>query len=270
VKPTFTDNFGTVHQAATPSARIISLVPSLTELLFDLGLGDQIVGRTRYCVHPVKSIESVPVIGGTKAIDHDAIGALKATHAIVNVDETPKPVADELLALGLSVIVTHPGSALDNPDLFRLFGGIFGKPDQAEQLCSRFDRALQDLTQQTQDHPTRRILYLVWQKPWMSVSEDTYISQTLRLVNWQTVAHDPEIRYPEIAMNTVLSEGVDLVLFSSEPFPFTEDHRQAFHHQFSIYRGQSAIIDAEMVSWYGSRAIDGLHYLARFAKDLNR
>jgi len=264
----FTDHTGTIHAPAGPSARIVSLVPSLTELLFDLGLGEQLVGRTRYCVHPVDRVDGIPVVGGTKAIEADAVRALNATHAVVNVDETPKAVADELTAMGLTVIVTHPNSVEDNPSLFRLFGEIFERQQQVDALCRNFDRALRDLKQTAATLPARRVLYLIWQKPWMTVSADTYIANTLRLVNWQTAGHDPDVRYPEVVMEDTIEKGVDLVLFSSEPFPFTETHRRDFHERFPHYGGQSAIIDAEMVSWYGSRALPGLNYLGEFATGL--
>jgi len=263
-----TDHTGTIHTPAGPSARIVSLVPSLTELLIDLGLGAQLVGRTRYCVHPADRVGGIAVIGGTKAIEADTVRALNATHAIVNVDETPKDVADELTAMGVTVIVTHPNSVQDNPALFRLFGEIFDRQQQAETLCQRFDQALQDLKQTAATLPARRVLYLIWQKPWMTVSADTYIANTLRLVNWQTVGHDPDVRYPEVVMGDMIESGVDLVVFSSEPFPFTETHRQAFHEQFPQFDGRSSLIDAEMVSWYGSRALPGLNYLGTFAESL--
>ena len=263
-----TDHAGTVHTPAGSSARIISLVPSLTELLIDLGLGKHLVGRTRYCVHPAERVDGIPVIGGTKAIEADAVRALSVTHAVVNVDETPKDIADELTAMGVTVIVTHPNSVEDNPALFRLFGEIFHRQHQAETLCQRFDQALQDLKQTAAALPARRVLYLIWQKPWMTVSADTYIANTLGLVNWQTAGHDPDVRYPEVVMGEMIESGVDLVVFSSEPFPFTETHRRSFHQQFPKFDGQSAIIDAEMVSWYGSRALPGLNYLGNFAESL--
>ena len=268
METTLTDHFGTIHAPAGPSARIVSLVPSLTELLFDLGLGEQLVGRTRYCVHPADRVDGTAVIGGTKAIDPEVMRSLNATHAVVNVDETPKDVADELTAMGVSVIVTHPSSVEDNPSLFRLFGEIFERRQQAETLCQRFDQALQDLKQTATALPAGRVLYLIWRKPWMTISSDTYIANTLRLVNWRTLGHDPDVRYPEISLEDVMKSGIDLALFSTEPFPFTGKHRAQFHRQFPKFTGQSAIIDAEMVSWYGSRAIPGLRYLADFAESL--
>lgn len=261
-----TDFLGTHHQPAEPNPRIISLVPSLTELLFDLGLGDHVVGRTNFCVHPAGQVKHVQSIGGTKKVNLEKVTSLNPTHAIVNIDETPKKLAEELTASGLHVIVTHPGSPEDNPALYRLIGGIFNRAERAAQLCAKFDQAKRALGENT--FRPNRVLYLIWQDPWMTVSSDTYISRTLERVNWQTVAHDPDIRYPAVELTAHFLVNVDIMLFSSEPFPFKDKHVLAFHQAFPDFGGKSAIIDAEMVSWYGSRAIPGLTYLSDFAKKL--
>lgn len=262
----FTDFTGTRHTPAGNNPRIISLVPSLTELLFELDLADQVVGRTNFCVHPAEQVKHIQAIGGTKKINTGKVKSLTPTHAVVNIDETPKELAEELTALGLDVIVTHPGCPDDNPALFRLFGGIFNRPERAKELCIRYDEAIRELQKNT--FPPRKVLYLIWQDPWMTVSSDTYISKALGLVGWQTVSHDSEIRYPAVELTANLLRTVDIVLFSSEPFPFQQKHITEFHRAFPEFDGKSVIIDAEMVSWYGSRAIPGLSYLTDFAKNL--
>jgi len=262
-----TDNAGTLHPFAGPAARIVSLVPSLTDLLFAMGLGHQVVGRTRFCIHPSPDVDSVPVVGGTKSVDAGKIRSTGATHILVNIDETPKPVADELMSHGLRVVVTHPNAVEDNLALYQLMAGLFGHQAEADRLGQALDRALGGIRKAAPQLSCRRVLYLIWQKPWMTVSRDTYIANVLGLVNWQTVGHDPAIRYPVIGEMSVTLQNTDLVLFSSEPFPFTEHHRTAFHRQFPRFPGQSALIDAEMVSWYGSRAIPGITYLHHFAEN---
>ena len=211
---------------------------------------------------------NIPVIGGTKAVDSERIRASGATHVLVNIDETPKQLAEELAELSLEVIVTHPGSPLDNPGLFRLIGAIFNKGTEAENLCRDFEQKLAKLQQQALSLPKRRVLYLIWQKPWMSISQDTYIANTLALVNWQTISDGTDTRYPAIEPADIITKGIDLVLFSTEPFPFTFEHIREFHRQYPDYTDRTILIDAEMVSWYGSRAIPGLDYLAQFARKL--
>lgn len=260
------DAAGTPHLPFTASPpRIVSLVPSLTELLFDLGLGEHVVGRTHYCVHPKDALAGVPSVGGTKKVRFDRLMALRPTHALVNVDETPKTLAERLAAAGVSVVVTHPIVPLDNLALYGLIGGVFGRHDEAAVLSTRFRAGHQRLVEAAMGWSPRRVLYVIWRKPWMTVSRDTYISQTLALAGWQTMGHDPAVRYPETAMDAAALAKVDLVLLSSEPFSFSEADAVALARDLRPSGPPVALIDGEMVSWYGSRAIAGLSYLHDYA-----
>ena len=261
-----TDYAGREHPRASPEPRIVSLVPSITELLFDLGLGPFVAGRTTFCVHPRPAVESVPRIGGTKTVRIDRLRGLDPTHVIVNVDENRKGDVDAIESFAPHVIVTHPLEPADNPGLFRLLGSIFGREEAAEHLASAFADELAAVNEAAARLPARRVLYLIWKEPWMTVSRDTYISRTLALVNWETAAHDPGVRYPEVALDEALFTGIDLVLLSSEPYPFKPEHAALVRAAPGGGRVPMALIDAEMVSWYGSRAIRGLRYLAPFAK----
>ena len=287
--PALRDAAGTTHApAASGDARIVSLVPSITELLFDLGVGDRVVGRTPFCVHPRDGVANVPRVGGTKTPRLDRIRALEPTHVIVNVDENRREDADALAAFVPSVIVTHPLGPRDNPALYRLVGGIFASVEATERLCSAFERALSGLESAARGLTERRVLYLVWRDPWMTVSRDTYVSRTLALVNFRTIGHDPGRRYPELVLDAALLAGVDLVLLSSEPFPFKSRHiaeirslasargpagpGKVRHGDPGETRSQAGmrcptirLFDGEMASWYGSRAIRAMDYLARFA-----
>ncbi|NJO55876.1 MAG: ABC transporter substrate-binding protein, partial [Rhodospirillales bacterium] len=182
----FIDDAGQVHRRFDSSARIISLVPSLTELLFDLGLGESVVGRTDYCCHPAAAIDNVVSVGGTKRVNWPVLTALAPSHVIVNVDETPRPVFEWLIASGYAVIVTHPVSVEDNARLFHLLGGIFGRQREAASLCHSFSSVLADVSMAARSLPRRRVLYLIWRKPWMTVARDTYVSRLLAQINWLT------------------------------------------------------------------------------------
>ncbi len=263
-----TDDAGTDHEPAGGDVRIVSLVPSITELLFDLGLGGRVVGRTAFCVHPEGRIERVPSVGGTKTVKLDRLRELDPTHVIVNIDETRKEVADEIAATVCEVVVTHPIEPRDNIALYRLMGGLFGRPREAEALCARFEDALESLLRSAEVLPGRSVLYLIWRKPWMTVSRDTYIARTLSLVRWQTVGDDTGVRYPAVDITPGLLERTDVVLFGSEPYPFTATHMEAFAGAYPCQGVRLAAIDAQMVSWYGSRAIPGLRYLEDFAARL--
>jgi len=256
---------GRQHEPAGKAPRIVSLVPSITELLFDLDLGPHVVGRTHYCVHPEAALASIPSVGGTKKIVMRRLQELAPTHVIVNVDENPKEMAEAIAALGIAIIVTHPAAPEDNLSLFRLIGGIFDRMGNAEDLCTRLLAARDALTSAATGWADRRVLYLIWRDPWMTVSRRTYIAQTLALARWHSAGDDPSVRYPEIAIGRALLESLDLVLFSSEPYPFKPDDITAFDEQFPHTRAARILIDGEMVSWYGSRAIAGLRYLKDLA-----
>ena len=260
-----TDFAGREHRRAGPEPRIVSLVPSITELLFDLGLGPFVVGRTTFCVHPRPGIESVPKVGGTKTVRLDRLRRLRPTHVIVNVDENRKDDVDAIEGFAPAVIVTHPLGPGDNPGLYRLLGAIFGREAAAEALEREFAAGLEALDAAARRLPSRRVLYLIWKEPWMTVSRDTYISRTLALVNWETAAHDPGVRYPEVELDESILASVDLVLLASEPYPFKARHGALVRAAPGGGRVPVALIDAEMVSWYGTRAIPGLRYLAEFA-----
>ena len=260
-----TDFAGRAHPRAPAEPRIVSLVPSITELLFDLGLGPFVAGRTTFCVHPRDAVRSVPRVGGTKTVRLERLRRLEPTHVIVNVDENRKDDVEAIESFAPHVIVTHPLGPGDNPELYRLLGAIFGRELAAECLATAFAGERAAVKEAAARLPPRRVLYLIWKEPWMTVSRDTYISRTLALVNWETAAHDPGVRYPEVKLDESLRSGVDLVLLSSEPYPFKPEHGALVRAAPGGARVPIALIDAEMVSWYGSRAIPGLRYLAGFA-----
>ncbi len=270
--PGYVDAIGRVHAIARSDARIVSLVPSLTELIFDLGAGDRLVGRTGFCVHPREQVKTVPKVGGTKAVDIEAVRILAPTHLVVNIDENEKGTVDKLAAFVPNVIVTHPKGPLDNPPLYRMFGGIFSCAERAAQLCESFQTAYFKATSACADLPRQRVLYVIWKSPWMTVSRDTYISRTLAAFGWDTIEVENTDRYPEVEFEGGLVAAVDRILLSSEPYAFREKHLEEIRSLIRTLadRGSSievSLIDGEMTSWYGSRAVDGLAYLAAYRAD---
>ena len=262
------DALGKVHARVMPdqACRIVSLVPSITELICALGLAPMLVGRTGFCIHPKELLEAIPKIGGTKDVNIDKIRRLAPTHLVVNIDENEKPTVDELARFVPNVIVTHPLAPTDNLGLYRLLGGIFGREREAETLCARFSEALESVLPRTGNvlHPSvpHRVLYCIWQDPWMTVSRDTYIARMLALIGWQQWASDSDARYPVFRWNEQMLSEIDEILLSSEPYRFTEAHADALEKQ----TGKPVrVVDGEMLSWYGSRAIEGLRYLHELA-----
>ncbi len=262
------DALGAVFTPAGCDARIVSLVPSITELLFDLDLSDQVVGRTGFCIHPRERVRDVPKVGGTKDVNLARLRKLAPTHVIVNIDENEQPTVDLLRDFVPNVIVTHPNAPHDNLHLYRLLGGIFDRSAQAETLRERLQQELD--TCAATNWSRERVLYLIWMKPWMTVAADTYIARTLALVGWD-VLHGAggfagAARYPEVELEAAVG-AVDRVLLSTEPFMFREKHRDRLRAQYTNKSVQ--LIDGEMTSWYGSRAIAGLRYL-REMRDTTR
>jgi ABC-type Fe3+-hydroxamate transport system substrate-binding protein len=269
VHEVLTDALGQRFEPAD-SARIVSLVPSITETLIDLGLRQQIVGRTGFCIHPRDAVAGITKVGGTKDVKIDAVRALQPTHVIVNIDENEAPTVEQLRDFVPNVVVTHPNAPADNLPLYRLLGGIFGRRDAAEALCGRLQQQLDAVG--SIDWPPETVLYLIWQAPWMTVAADTYIARSLATVGWRVPQGAGGVkgaaRYPQVEDFDAAVEHVGRVLLSTEPFRFREPHVQALRARFP---GKPVeLIDGEWTSWYGSRAIEGLRRLAAFRRDCLR
>lgn len=253
------------RESAQSALRIVSLVPSLTELVCALGLFEHLVGRTGFCVHPREALRRVPKIGGTKDVRIDAVLALEPTHVLVNVDENLRETADTLARHGLEVVVTHPCTPEDNRALYRDFGARFGRVEAARALEAELDAALSDAAATAAALPVERVLYPIWREPWMTVTPDTYIAAMLERVGWRTLPEAAPRRYPEFAWDDAWLPAVQRVLLPSEPYRFRERHVGEIER---LAARPVTLVDGEMVSWYGSRAIAGLRYLIALRKRL--
>ncbi len=266
----FVDAMGRVHPPAPADARIVSLVPSVTELLFDLGLGEHVVGRTGFCIHPRSQVRRVPKVGGTKTVDVAKLRRIAPTHVVVNVDENPRPVVEEIARFVPGVVVTHPIEPEDNVALYRLLGGIFGREAQADALAAAFETELDATRAFASGLDRENVLYLIWKSPWMTVSRQTYISRMLALVGWDTTPAEAHSRYPSVDLSPQLMLGVSRVLLSSEPYSFVERHIDELRGELPPQsHPEIQLIDGGMTSWYGSRAIEGLGYLRALRAALN-
>jgi ABC-type Fe3+-hydroxamate transport system substrate-binding protein len=255
---------------ATP--RIASLVPSLTETLFALGLGDQLVARTGFCIYPCPAVNAVPKVGGTKVVNLAKLAALAPTHVLLNRDENTLATLAAVQAFEPAplILANHPITPLDNLAIFRELGDAFDAQLAATALCQQF-QAVYDAAL-SQPWQPKRVLYLIWQDPWMSVASNTYISQTLALFGLHTFpAEAGEIvgasRYPVIAdlATCVKTHQIDAVLLSTEPYSFKDSHCAALQTQLGV---PVHLINGEHTSWYGSRAIEALPALAAWRNQL--
>jgi ABC-type Fe3+-hydroxamate transport system substrate-binding protein len=258
---------GHVHVRASGDVRIASLVPSLTETLFALGLGHRVVARTGFCIHPRSAVRSVAKIGGTKDPDLEKLAALAPTHLVVNVDENRIEDVDRARAFVPNVVVTHPMSPEDNARLVTLLGAVFACEASAAQLVHDIDEARRELAAVSAGLPRERVLYLIWRKPWMSVARDTYLSATLAAAAWDTLPVDSDRRYPVIDDDARAWRDADRMLLSTEPYAFRE--RDAAQLRASTGKPVH-LVDGEWTSWYGVRARDGLRALAAFRREIAR
>ncbi|WAC74177.1 helical backbone metal receptor [Roseateles sp. SL47] len=251
--------------------RIISLVPSVTELLFSLGLGPWVVGRTGFCIHPPKGVDGIPKVGGTKDLNLQKIRQLGPSHVVVNVDENRLEDVAALRQMGAEVIVTHPCAPEDNLQLLQQMMEHFAQEvpavrTQAAHLLRRLHEALGEC--RSRAWPTRRVLYLIWRDPWMTVARDTYISRMLAEVGWWTWppvdgGEAGAARYPALAGDEPWLKDMDELLLSSEPYRFGPQHLDLA--QALSPHARVRLVDGELLSWYGPRAADGLDYLRGLA-----
>ncbi len=259
------DASGHRHQPHCGPARIVSLVPSLTELVCELGLAGQLVGRTGFCIHPRETLRAIPKVGGTKDVNMARLRELAPTHVIVNVDENRRECVEEIAAWVPHVIVTHPCAPEDNLPVYRLLGAIYGREAEAARLCADLAAALKDARAVGASLPPEKVLYLIWREPWMTVARSTYISAMLAAVGWQTVPEADAPRYPAFGWDAPWLAEVSRVFLSSEPYRFRERHLA----EVAAATGRPvALIDGEMASWYGSRAVAGLRYLSGLRRAL--
>jgi ABC-type Fe3+-hydroxamate transport system substrate-binding protein len=254
--------------------RIASLVPSLTELLVVLGLGEHLVARTGFCIHPAEAVKAIPKVGGTKDVNLDKLRRLAPTHVLVNVDENRLATVDAIRAWPEAerpeILVTHPQDPSDNLPLIDRMLEAFGTLPGVAQRAADCRRELLDELARTdpRGHAPQRVLYLIWRDPWMTVARDTYIARMLARVNWHTlpaVAGGPHgaARYPVVRGDEPWLGEVQQVLLSSEPYAFGPQHFDAA--RALCPNASPRVVDGELISWYGARAAAGLRYLRTLA-----
>ncbi|MDZ7772981.1 MAG: helical backbone metal receptor [Balneolaceae bacterium] len=225
--------------------RIVSLVPSLTELLFDLGAGDRLVGRTRFCVHPKEKVEQVPIIGGTKNPRVDDILELEPDYVVANREENRREDVERLQE-AVHVRVTRIATIEEALLAIHEVGGDLGCGESARELTGGISEALEERP----DEPDLRTAYCIWKDPWMTVGGDTYIHDVLTHWGLRNV-FGSQTRYPRFEPEKLARRHPELVLLSSEPYPFKEKHLQAVEQH--VPDARVLLVEGEWFSWYGSR-----------------
>jgi iron complex transport system substrate-binding protein len=254
----FTDQLGTQHIFKTSPLRIVTLVPSQTELLYDLGLEDNIVGITKFCVHPVHFKSTKTTVGGTKSVSFDKIKALQPDVIICNKEENTKEIVQELSAI-CPVWVTDIVTVEDNLQMIFDFGQLFNKRIEAQKWIDKINFAYQDFKQFIKDKPIKKAAYFIWANPHMVAGNNTFINELLKLNRFENIYENIPGRYPEVALKKIRLEGdPDYVFLSSEPFPFKDEH--AFEIGRFTHHAKTVFVDGEMFSWYGTRLLKAFAY----------
>lgn len=238
--------------------RIISLVPSQTELLYDLGLEDYIVGITKFCIHPFHLKSTKKIVGGTKKVDVDKIRLLFPDIIIANKEENTMEMVSELAKI-CNVWVTNVTTFGDNLNMILDFGYLFNKRIEAQKWIDKINYAQQDFIGFVKNRPIQKVAYFIWANPYMVAGNDTFINEMLKINNFKNIYENNEERYPTVSIQKMRIQGdPELILLSSEPFPFDDEH--AFEIGRFTHHSKIIFVDGEMFSWYGSRLVKAFRY----------
>lgn len=255
---TLTDDLGTEHQFQQTPKRIISLVPSLTETLYELGLEEQIIGITKFCVHPyhLKSVKLT--IGGTKKVHIEKIKALNPDIIIANKEENTPEMVKELMGI-CPVFVTDIITIEDTLKTIENLGVLFKRTTDAKKWIEKIKFAKADFEQFMIDKNWHKAAYLIWREPYMAAGNDTFVNEMLKQNKFANIYEKQQGRYPEVEIRKIRIHGdPELVLLSSEPYPFKEEH--AFEIGRATHHAKTIFVDGEMFSWYGTRLFKAFQY----------
>ncbi|MFZ2784488.1 MAG: helical backbone metal receptor [Sediminibacterium sp.] len=242
--------------------RIVSLVPSLTELLYDLGLSAEVAGITKFCIHPNEWFKTKPRVGGTKTVDLEKVKALHPTLIIANKEENVKDQVEALQQIA-PVQVTDVSNLEEALTMIATIGQLTHKQEQATSMVQSIRHSFNELalTLTNGNYPKIKTGYLIWREPYMTIGSDTMIHDLMHRCGWVNIFGHQK-RYPEISTDQIKAAGCELLLLSSEPYPFQQKH--IYELQQELPDTNIMLVDGEMFSWYGSR----LQHAAAYFREL--
>ncbi|MBK8207412.1 MAG: ABC transporter substrate-binding protein [Planctomycetes bacterium] len=271
-----TDLTFTELEIPQPVTRVVSLVPSITETLFALGVGDRLIGRTVYCVSPDPEVTQVPTVGGTKNPDLKKILELKPDLVLANKEENRRADILHLREQGLTVHVCQPTTVEEGLAFVATAGLIFAREhvadaivrDGVREVVAARDRSAQ-LAEQNQhrlkprDHTRPRAVAFIWREPWMAAGSGTYIGDMIETLGGAHLLHATEDRYPQVSAEQVVGLKPDILLFPDEPYAFQPTHLQFWREQLpTLHADRFRICDGQDLCWFGARIPDALRRLA--------
>jgi len=240
--------------------RVISLCPSLTELVFDLGRGGDLVGITDWCVHPAERVGAIEKVGGTKTPKVERIVELAPDLVLMNEEENRVEDAVALRAAGVALHVSMPRDAADTAAMVRSIGSALERGAQAESIARDIETRTRRVLEHARGASVVPWAYLIWRKPWMSVNRDTFVSALLDQAGGRNVFAPASERYPTIEVSDLVRAAPAVVFLCTEPFPFQEKHREELAGLTGFARERFVIADGEYLSWHGSRTPAGIDY----------
>jgi len=249
------DQLNRILTIPTTPKRIVSLVPSQTELLIDLGLTSMVVGITKFCVHPNHLRKKIKVVGGTKTVHYHKIEGLQPDLIVCNKEENTLEMVQELEKI-CPVWVSDIYNLDDSLDMITRLGRLFGVADKASELGSVIVSEAQTFQEFMQDRPVKKVAYLIWKDPYMAAGLDTFIHSLLEVNKFQNIIS--EARYPEVKLSTL--HQADVVLLSSEPYPFKLEDARDLEAKLGV---PVKLVDGEYFSWYGSRLQKAFAYFRK-------
>ena len=264
---TLIDQLGTSHTFETAPKRIVSLVPSQTELLFDLGQEAKIVGITKFCVHPYHFKSTKKIVGGTKKVHYEKIRLLEPDLIICNKEENTQEIVEKLGEI-CPVWVTNIITIEDNFRMISDFGQLLNCRTEAQKWNDKLAFALSDFKNFVKDIPVRTVAYFIWKNPYMAAGSDNFINELLKLNHFKNI-YDNKGRYPEVELEKLRLEGnPELIFLSSEPFPFKKE--DGYEISNFTDKAQTVLVDGEMFSWYGSRLLKAFEYFKMLHHNLGK
>lgn len=260
----FTDQLGNLINLHKKPEKIISVVPSQTELLFDLGLDNEVIGITKFCVHPEKWFREKERIGGTKKLNIEKIISLNPDLIIANKEENTKEDI-EMLKKDFPVWISDIYTLDDALKMINDVGIITEKNEKANQIIKHIQKEFDDFKNDIETEKIIKTAYFIWYNPIMVAANNTFINHLLSICKLENIFCKKE-RYPEISENELKAENPELIMLSSEPYPFKEKHIEYFKELCPA--AKICLINGELFSWYGSRLIYSAKYFKQLRKEL--
>jgi ABC-type Fe3+-hydroxamate transport system substrate-binding protein len=242
--------------------RIVSLVPSQTELLVDLGLINDIVGITKFCIHPDNLRKSKTIVGGTKQVNIEKIRALQPDVILCNKEENTQEMVNQLEEIA-PVHVSDISNLKDTRELINLYGQLFNVNNMANSIVKKLQYLESEFLLFIKNKSIKNVAYFIWRKPWMVAGGDTIINFLLSINKFHNIFEDI-VRYPEINLELLKDKDLDYIFLSSEPYPFKEKHFNEIKKV--LPKSQIFLVDGEYFSWYGTRLLGAFDYFKNLHK----